>query len=98
VQRGHVILQGVVPTVGDAETIAKALKDVRCFKDVKLGRTSQFSEGKQKYQTEFDLKCEDKKAKPTSAEPEGTATPSGSAKTDAKPDKDKDADKPEGGR
>src|SRR4029079_18012187 len=65
VQRGKVILQGTVHTVGDAETIAKGLKDNRCFKDVHISRTAQFSEGKQKYVLEFELKCEDKKKKTT---------------------------------
>jgi general secretion pathway protein L len=78
VSRGHVILQGTVPSVGDAETIAKNLKENRCFKDVKISRTSQFTEGKQKYVLEFDLKCEDKKKK--TPEPADSATPVTSAK------------------
>ena len=80
VSRGHVTIQGTVPSVGDAETIAKNMKDNRCFKDPKISRTSQYTEVKQKYVLEFELKCEDKKAKPT-APPDGSAaTASGSAK------------------
>ncbi|MFO0759909.1 MAG: pilus assembly protein PilM [Byssovorax sp.] len=82
VARGHVSIQGTVPTVGDAETIAKNLKDNRCFKDVKIARTSQFTEGKQKYVLEFDLKCEEKKKPASGAKPEGTAQPADSAKPD----------------
>jgi general secretion pathway protein L len=82
VKRGKVTLQGVVPTVNDAETVQKSLKEFRCFKDVKLGRTSTSGENKQKYQIEFELKCEEKKkAKPAgAAEPEGSAQPAASAK------------------
>jgi general secretion pathway protein L len=88
--RGHVIVQGIVPTVADAETIARNMKDFRCFKDVKTTRVNQLTEGKQKYVLEFDLKCEDKKKKPATAEPEGSAQPSASASASAaaKPDKD----------
>lgn len=77
VQRGKVILQGVVPSVGDAETIAKNMAEFRCFKDVKKGRTSQFTEGKQKYQIDFELKCEPpKKPKAGAAEGASSAEPS----------------------
>jgi general secretion pathway protein L len=59
--RGHVMLQGTVPSIPDAQGIADKMKEHKCFKDVKISRTSQFSEGKQKYVLELDLKCEDKK-------------------------------------
>lgn len=85
VQRNKVVVQGVVATVGDAETILKNMKENRCFKDPKIARTAQFTEGKQKYQLEFELKCEDKKKKLATAEPDGSAQPASSAK----PDKDK---------
>jgi general secretion pathway protein L len=80
VARGHVAIQGTVPSVGDAETIAKNLKDNRCFKDVKIARTSQFSEGKQKYVLEFELKCEEKKKPAAAAKPGDTAQPADSAR------------------
>lgn len=79
VSRGHVSIQGTVPSVSDAETIAKNMKENRCFKDVKIARTSQFTEGKHKYVLEFDLKCEEKK-KVTGAKPSDTAQPADSAK------------------
>ncbi len=72
VQRSKVVLQGVVPTVADAETIAKNMRDNRCFKDVKVGRTTQFAEGRQKYQLEFELKCEERR-RPKPRRPSPTA-------------------------
>jgi general secretion pathway protein L len=77
VQRGKVILQGTVHSVSDSETIAKGLRENRCFKDVHVSRTAQFGEGKHKYVLEFELKCEDKKKKAT-PEPDGSAQPSAS--------------------
>ncbi|APR82074.1 General secretion pathway protein L [Minicystis rosea] len=82
VQRGKAVIQGVVPTVGDAETIAKNLKEHRCFKDVKIARTSQYTEGKQKYQLELELKCEPPKKKATTPEAEGSAPPAASGKAE----------------
>lgn len=85
VARGHVTIQGTVPTVGDAENISKAMKDVnKCFKDVKIARTSQFTEGKQKYVLELDLKCEEKKkvADPAAAAT-GSAQPAASTRPGA---------------
>jgi len=76
VNRGHVTLQGTVPSVTDAQAIAEKLKEHRCFRDVKIGRTTQFVEGKQKYVLDLDLRCEDKKKKKaggTTAEPDASA-------------------------
>ncbi len=90
VQRAKVVVQGVVPAVADSDTIAKNIRENRCFKDVHVARTAQFSEGKQKYVLELELKCEEKKkgagagAAPTeadgSAQPAASALPSASAK------------------
>ncbi|HLM71193.1 MAG TPA: hypothetical protein VK459_00820, partial [Polyangiaceae bacterium] len=84
VARGHVVIQGTVPTVSDAQTISESMKDHKCFKDVKIARTSQFSEGKTKYVLELDIKCDSKKKKAASAEPDGTAQAASSAKPDGK--------------
>jgi general secretion pathway protein L len=74
VSRGHVVLQGTVPKVNDAETIASAMKENHCFKDVKVPRNNQLSD-KQKYVLEFDLKCEvPKKKKTGAAEPADSAS------------------------
>jgi general secretion pathway protein L len=84
VNRGHVTLQGVVPSVSDAQIIADHMKEHRCFRDVKVGRTSQFTEGKHKYVLELDLKCEDKtKKKKTGA---ADAAESASAGAPEKPE------------
>ncbi|MFT3775373.1 MAG: pilus assembly protein PilM [Minicystis sp.] len=83
VQRGKAVIQGVVPSVGDSETIAKNLREHRCFKDVKVARTSQYTEGKQKYQLELELKCEPPKRRPAATpESEGSAQPAASGKAE----------------
>ncbi|EYF02916.1 type IV pilus biogenesis protein PilM [Chondromyces apiculatus] len=78
VSRGHATIQGVVPSVADAQAITEKLKEYRCFRDVKVGRFSQYTEGKQKYVLEMTLACEDKKKKTTKsgADAEGSASPS----------------------
>ena len=84
VQRGKVAVHGVVPTVADSDTIAKAMREYRCFKDVKVARTTQYGENKYKYQLDLELKCEDKKPKPKPADAAaGSADPAASS---AKPD------------
>jgi general secretion pathway protein L len=80
--RQHVNLQGTVPSVGDAETISKNLKEYKCARDVKVGRTSQFGDGKQKYVLDFDVKCTEPKKKTEGAGPAASASAS-SPKPDA---------------
>jgi general secretion pathway protein L len=73
--RGKVTVQGTVPSVADAQIIAEHMKEHRCFRDVKISRTSQFVEGKQKYVLDFELKCEEKKKKKIGgAEPADSAS------------------------
>jgi len=76
--RGHATIQGTVPSIPDAQAIADKMKEYKCFKDVKISRTAQFTGNKQKYVLEFEVKCEEKKAakkKPgSSAEPADSAT------------------------
>jgi len=75
--RGHATIQGTVPSIPDAQAIADKMKEHKCFKDVKISRTAQFTGNKQKYVLEFDVKCEEKKTKkksPTAAEPDGSAS------------------------
>ncbi len=67
-QRGHVMIQGTVPSIPDAQPIADKLKEHKCFKDVKLPRTSQFAQDKQKYVLELDVRCDEKKKKKTTGE------------------------------
>ncbi|MEO6573352.1 MAG: hypothetical protein ABIP89_05910, partial [Polyangiaceae bacterium] len=78
VQKGHVVVHGVVGSIPDAQAIATSLRNEKCFQDVKITRTNQVVGGeRQKYVLEFELKCpEDVKGtpkKPGSA-PASTAT------------------------
>ncbi len=58
VQRGHVVVHGIVGSIADAQSIADALKKERCFVDVKDPHTNQaFAGDKQKYVLDFDVKC-----------------------------------------
>jgi len=79
--RGHVTIQGTVPSIPDAQGIADKMKEHKCFKDVKISRTAQYTGNKQKYVLEFDVKCEEKKPKKktgTTAEPaDSAAAPAG---------------------
>jgi general secretion pathway protein L len=78
VQRGHVTIHGIVPTIPDAQQIATALKAVRCFSDVKIVRTNQELGGeRQKYALEFDLKC------PVEGKDKDKASPAGSGSAPA---------------
>jgi general secretion pathway protein L len=65
VQKGHVVVHGIVGSIPDAESIKTSLHSERCFSDVKITRTTAVvgKEDRQKYVLEFDLKCpEDVKA------------------------------------
>jgi general secretion pathway protein L len=58
VQKGHVIVHGIVGSIPDAQSIASSLKTEKCFQDVKVTRTNQMvGSDRQKYSLEFDLKC-----------------------------------------
>ncbi len=85
-RNGHVTLQGTVPSVADAQNLAEKMREHRCFRDVKVSRTIQFSAEKQKYTLEFDLKCDKAKKKADKAE----ASPSPSSTASSKPEKETD--------
>jgi general secretion pathway protein L len=58
VQKGHVVVHGIVGSIPDAQSIASSLSNEKCFSDVKVTRTNQVVGGeRQKYVLEFDLKC-----------------------------------------
>ncbi|CAN5264770.1 hypothetical protein BH09MYX1_BH09MYX1_22740 [soil metagenome] len=83
IQKGHVVVHGVVSSVTDAQSIASSLsKNEKCFSDVKITRTNQVVGGeRQKYVLEFDLKCpEDVREKKKT----GTSSSSPSASTGGK--------------
>jgi general secretion pathway protein L len=81
VQKGHVIVHGIVGSIPDAQAIMTALKNERCFSDVKITRTNQVVGGeRQKYVMEFDLKCpEDVKGAAKKPGTASSAQPAGSA-------------------
>jgi general secretion pathway protein L len=66
VQKGHVVIRGVVGSIPDAQSIASTLSDDRCMSDVKIKSTTQaVGSDRQKYLMDLDLKCpEDIKASP----------------------------------
>jgi general secretion pathway protein L len=58
VQKGHVVVHGIVGTIPDAQSIAGSLRAERCFADVKITRTTQVIGGdRQKYVLDLDEKC-----------------------------------------
>lgn len=78
--KGKATIQATVPGMNDAGTIVKALDEHPCFKGLKEPKTSQFSEGRHKYQIEFEVRCQDKKKKP---EPSAAPKDSGALKEGA---------------
>lgn len=65
VQKGHVVVHGVVSTIPEAQGILASLEKAHCVSDAKITRTTQVVGGeRQKYALEFDLRCpEDEKVK-----------------------------------
>ncbi len=84
IQKGHVIVHGLVGSIPDAQAIKTSVSNDPCFSDAKITRTTaQVGGDRQKYVLEFDIKCpEDQKggkAKGSaSASASGSAAPSGS--------------------
>ena len=78
VQKGHVVVRGVVGSIPDAQSIASTLSDDKCLHDVKIKSTTQaVGSDRQKYVLEFDLKCpEDVKAVPKKKGDSATASAS----------------------
>ncbi len=57
-QRGHVVVRGVVGSIPDAQSIASTLADQPCLSDVKIKNTTQaVGSDRQKYVMELDVKC-----------------------------------------
>jgi general secretion pathway protein L len=58
VQKGHVVVHGIVGSIPEAQSIAEALRKERCFADVKITRTNQvFGSDRQRYILELDERC-----------------------------------------
>jgi len=87
-RNNHVTIQGTVPSVADAQNIAEKMKEHRCFKDVKVSRTIQYSQDKQKYTLELDVKCDKNPKKPKDKDKASDAADSPSASASAKGDKE----------
>ncbi len=78
VQKGHVVVHGVVGSIPEAQSIATTLATEKCFANVKMTRTSQVVGGeRQKYVMEFDIKC------PEDQKPEKKKSASGEASASA---------------
>lgn len=63
VQKGHVVLHGIVGSIPEAQQIKTNVANEKCFSDAKITRTNQVvGDNRQKYVLEFDIKCpEDQK-------------------------------------
>lgn len=79
VQKGHVVLRGVVGSIPDAQAIATTLSDDACLSDVKIKSTTQaVGSDRQKYVMEFDVKCPEDFKAPTRKKGELSASASAS--------------------
>jgi general secretion pathway protein L len=59
-QRGHVRMQAIVNTTGDASLVRDKIADTPCVNDPKIAKVSQVVNGtKQKYVLEYDVRCPD---------------------------------------
>ncbi|MBI4954351.1 MAG: general secretion pathway protein GspL [Myxococcales bacterium] len=82
--RGNVTLQGIVPSVGDAETIRKKMAEHACFRDAKVTRTAKMGTAeRQKYVLELSVKCgagdKDEEAQKKDAAGDGDGRKTGAA-------------------
>jgi general secretion pathway protein L len=76
-QRGHVVVRGVVGSIPDAQSIASNLSEQACFSDVKIKNTTQqVGSDRQKYVMEFDLKCPEDVKAPAKKKGETSSAPS----------------------
>jgi len=82
IQKGHVVIHGIVGSIPDAQSVATSLTSEPCFSDVQIKRTDQVvgKEDRKKYVLEFDLKCpEDQKGKKKDAQASASASAASSA-------------------
>ncbi len=57
-QRGHVVIRGIVGSIPDAQSIASSLAEQPCFSSAKIKSTTQaVGSDRQKYVMELDVKC-----------------------------------------
>ncbi|MDB4943378.1 MAG: Type pilus biosis protein PilM [Labilithrix sp.] len=86
VQKGHVVIQGVVGTIPDAQAIKASMESEPCFADPKITRTNAEVGGtSQVYVLEFDIKCPaDQKGSAKKTAGASSASPASSASTGGK--------------
>lgn len=78
ITKGHAIIQATIPKSADAgattDKIMSVLREHPCMRDVKIQKTVQLGEDKQKYILELDVRCEEKKdPKEKKPDPKGAA-------------------------
>lgn len=57
-ERGHVRMDGIVDSTGDAQTVAGEVQSHKCTRNAKVSKITQaVNSNRQKYVLEFDLKC-----------------------------------------
>ena len=79
-QKGHVVIRGVVGSIPDAQSIASTLSDDKCLSDVKLKSTTREVGGdRQKYALEFELRCPEDVKNSTKKKPGPTPNASAAA-------------------
>ncbi len=79
VQKGHVVVHGIVGSIAEAQSIKDAVAKERCFADVKITRMNQvFGGDRQKYVLEFDEKCPEDVRGVKKKDPAGTSAGTGS--------------------
>lgn len=80
VNRNHVVVTATIPKEEDASTateqIINGMKEQPCFKNVKVEKTTQFGQDKQKYVLELDIACDGDKKDPNAKK---TTTPANTA-------------------
>jgi general secretion pathway protein L len=81
VQKAHVVVHGIVGSVGDAQSIAGALASEKCFVSPSITRTNQMvgDSSRQKYVLEFDEKCPEDIKGGKKKDAQASASPSASA-------------------
>jgi hypothetical protein len=75
VQKGHVVLRGIVGSIPDAQQIASTLSDESCLSDVKIKSTTQaVGSDRQKYVLELDVKCPEDVKSPSKKKGDSSAS------------------------
>ncbi len=85
VQKGHVVLHGIVGSIPDAQQIKTNVSNEKCFSDAKITRTNQVvGDNRQKYVLEFDIKCPEDQKGGTAKKPGAAGSASAAPSTEKK--------------